>query len=132
MVRADSVTSVTYLRDVGQGVRTIWKATPTSKVSARSWAKLSATAYQSTTTTTSQSTLPYVLPRANYSYYNVIDRWGGRFSLDTGVINVLRETGTNTARLNADLNCSASSTIRSAAFWNFRANDTTPIIRPFR
>jgi len=42
-----------------------------------SWAKLSATAYQSTTTTTSQSTLPYVLPRANYSYYNVIDPLGG-------------------------------------------------------
>jgi LPS-assembly protein len=63
------------------------------------YAKLDASAYQAINGTISQSTLPYVLPRFQYSFQGQPDIWGGRLSLDTMAFNVLREEGTNTRRL---------------------------------
>ena len=129
---ADTVTAVTYLRDTDQAVPDFMESNAYLEgFGIGSWAKLNVTAYQSTTTTTSQSTLPYVMPRAQYSYYNVIDPIGGRLTVDTGFINVLRETGTNTARANIDFNWQRQFIDPLGGVWNFRANDTNAYYSAF-
>jgi LPS-assembly protein len=60
--------------------------------------------YQGLVTNISTSNLPIVLPRYTYSYIGTPDRLGGRLSVDTGLFNVYRETGTNTRRANLTVN----------------------------
>ena len=50
-----------------------------------------------------QSKLPYVLPRYEYSFFSEPDPWGGRFRFDTTDFNVIREQGTNTQRAGASV-----------------------------
>jgi LPS-assembly protein len=67
-----------------------------------SYTKLDAIAYQGLATTITQSKLPYVLPRYEYSFFSEPE-WGGRFRFDTTDFNVVREQGTNTQRAGASL-----------------------------
>ena len=60
--------------------------------------------YQGVSDTIVDSELPVVLPRYQYSYFGRPDAWGGRFSLDAGVFNVVRTSGTNTRRANLTMN----------------------------
>ena len=61
------------------------------------YTKLDAIAYQGLATTITQSKLPYVLPRYEYSLFSE-PIYGGRFRFDTIDFNVVREQGTNTQR----------------------------------
>ena len=120
---ADTVTSATYLRDTNHPLPPFLESNGyVEGFGQGSWAKLNVAAYQSTTTTTSQSTLPYVLPQARYSYYNVIDPLGGRLSVDTGVVNVLRAVGTNTVRANVNIDWQRPFQDPLGGVWNFRAH----------
>ena len=67
-----------------------------------SYTKLDAIAYQGLATTITQSKLPYVLPRYEYSFFSE-PIFGGRFHFDTTDFNVIREQGTNTQRAGASL-----------------------------
>src|SRR5580700_10693418 len=60
--------------------------------------------YQATNTAITDSKLPVVLPRYQYSYFAEPDDWGGRLSLDAGAFNVWRSSGTDTRRANLTLN----------------------------
>ena len=62
------------------------------------YARLDTRIYQSVNTAISQSQLPFVLPRFEYSYFGQPDAWGGRLSVDTQNFNVLRRAGTDTQR----------------------------------
>ncbi|MEO9188774.1 MAG: LPS assembly protein LptD, partial [Acetobacteraceae bacterium] len=62
------------------------------------FARVETRIYQSVNTAIDQNRLPFVLPRAQYSYFGQPDAWGGRLSIDTSAFNVLRQTGTNTQR----------------------------------
>ena len=67
-----------------------------------SYTKLDTIAYQGLATTITQSKLPYVLPRYEYSFFSE-PIFGGRFRFDTTDFNVIREQGTNTQRAEASL-----------------------------
>ena len=67
-----------------------------------SYTKLDAIAYQGLATTITQSKLPYVLPRYEYSFYSE-PIFGGRFRFNTTDFNVVREQGTNTQRAGASV-----------------------------
>lgn len=67
------------------------------------YTKLDAIAYQGLATSITQSKLPYVLPRYEYSFFSEEDPLGGRFRFDTTNFNVIREQGTNTQRAGASL-----------------------------
>ncbi len=81
----DVLTSQVYLEGFGQG----------------SYSKLDARAYQGLSSSIVSAKLPFVLPRYEYSFVGEPDALGGRFALDAGAFNVLRQEGTNTQR--ADL-----------------------------
>ncbi|HET6184989.1 MAG TPA: LPS assembly protein LptD [Acetobacteraceae bacterium] len=68
------------------------------------YARLDTRFYQSVNTAVSQSLLPNVLPRFEYSYFGQPDALGGRLSLETQDFQVLRQNGTDTRRasLSAD------------------------------
>ncbi len=79
------LTSQVWLEGFGQG----------------SYTRLDARAYQSIVNLSSVSVIgrtPYVLPRYEYSYFGEPDSLGGRFSLEAGAFNVVREDGTSTQR----------------------------------
>ena len=63
------------------------------------YARLDVRAYQSILNSGNAiARLPYVLPRYQYSYFGEPDALGGRLSVEAGVFNLLRETGTSTQR----------------------------------
>ncbi len=62
------------------------------------YAKLDSRVYQSLTTSLSDTQLPVVLPRFEYSYFGAVDSLGGRLSMDGGAFNVFRSVGVNTRR----------------------------------
>ncbi|WP_428487488.1 LPS-assembly protein LptD [Rhodopila sp.] len=76
------LTSQLYLEGFGEG----------------SYARLDSKFYQSETTVITNSELPIVLPRYEYSYFGTPDQLGGRLSLNTTDFNVIRTVGTNTRR----------------------------------
>lgn len=55
--------------------------------------------FQAIATSVTQSALPYVLPRYEYSFSGEPDALGGRTTFDVQAFNVLRQIGTNTQRL---------------------------------
>jgi LPS-assembly protein len=63
-----------------------------------SYARLDSRLYQGLTDVITDSQLPIVLPRFEYSYFGTPDRLGGRFSMSTTDFNVMRSDGTNTRR----------------------------------
>ncbi len=62
------------------------------------YSRLDTNFYQGLTTTITNSQLPVVLPRYEYSYFGQPDALGGRLKIDTENFNVLRTDGTNTQR----------------------------------
>ena len=60
--------------------------------------------YQSINTAITDSKLPVVLPRYQYSYFGQPDAWGGRLSIDAGAFNVMRTDGTDTRRASMTMN----------------------------
>ncbi len=62
------------------------------------YSRLDTRFYQGLTTSITNSELPVVLPRYQYSYFGQPDALGGRLMIDTGAFNVLRTDGTNTRR----------------------------------
>ncbi|HEY5302209.1 MAG TPA: LPS assembly protein LptD [Acetobacteraceae bacterium] len=62
------------------------------------FARIETRIYQSVNTAISQNKIPFVLPRAQYSYFGQPDAWGGRLSIDTSAYNVLRQAGTSGQR----------------------------------
>jgi LPS-assembly protein len=69
-----------------------------------SYTRLDTRFYQGLSSIVVDSELPVVLPRYQYSYFGQPDAWGGRFSLDAGAFNVMRDDGTNTRRTNLTMN----------------------------
>ncbi|CAH2599114.1 LPS-assembly protein LptD [Rhodovastum atsumiense] len=96
------LTSQVWLEGFGQG----------------SYTRLDARAYQGLTGTVITSRLPYVLPRWQYSYFGEPDALGGRFSLDAGAFNVLRDEGTSTQRGRLSLNWDRPFTGQYGDLWN--------------
>jgi LPS-assembly protein len=68
------------------------------------YSRLDSKFYQATNTAITDSKLPIVLPRYQYSYFGQPDEWGGRLSVDAGAFNVYRTDGTNTRRASMTLN----------------------------
>jgi LPS-assembly protein len=68
------------------------------------YSRLDSKFYQATNQVITNSKLPIVLPRYQYSYFAQPDDWGGRLSLDTGAFNVVRSDGTDTRRADLVLN----------------------------
>lgn len=62
------------------------------------YSRLDTNFYQGLTTSITNSELPVVLPRYEYSYFGQPDALGGRLKVDTQDFNVLRSDGTNTQR----------------------------------
>jgi LPS-assembly protein len=79
---ASELTSDAYLEGFGQGAYT----------------RVEADTYQGLVASITQSDLPIVAPYAVYDFESAPDRFGGRFSVDASVFNVLRDVGTNTRR----------------------------------
>jgi LPS-assembly protein len=69
-----------------------------------SYARFDTRFYQGLTSTVIDSKLPVVLPRYEYSYFGRTDPLGGRLSIDTGMFNVVRASGTNTRRADLVMN----------------------------
>lgn len=63
-----------------------------------SYARVEADTYQGLVSSITQSTLPIVLPYAQYHFDSEPDRFGGRFNLNFSAFNVERDVGTNTRR----------------------------------
>ncbi len=76
------LTSQFYIEGFGQG----------------SYARLDSKLYQGLNNLITNSQLPVVLPRYEYSYFGLPDSLGGRLSVDTNAFNVIRTDGTNTRR----------------------------------
>ncbi|HVZ08584.1 LPS-assembly protein LptD [Rhodopila sp.] len=68
------------------------------------YARLDSRIYQGLNDTITDSQLPVVLPRYEYSYFGRQDSLGGRLSVDAGAFNVIRTDGTNTRRASLALN----------------------------
>jgi LPS-assembly protein len=64
-----------------------------------SYTKLDVLAFQGLATSITQTKLPYVLPRYQYSFFSEPDSLGGRLRLNTEEFNVVRQQGTNTQRI---------------------------------
>jgi len=62
------------------------------------YARVDTRIYQSVNIAVAQDKIPFVLPRAQYSYFGQPDAWGGRLSIDTSAYNVLRQSGTSDQR----------------------------------
>lgn len=76
------LSSNVYLEGFGQG----------------SYARFEADTYQGLASSITQSTLPIVLPYAQYHFQSDPDRFGGRISVSADTFNVERDLGTNTQR----------------------------------
>ncbi len=67
--------------------------------SSGAYARLDAQTFQGLVASVDQSTLPIVLPHAQYHFISDQDAIGGQFSLDADTFNVLRNLGTDTRRI---------------------------------
>ncbi len=67
------------------------------------YARLSASSYQGVNSTVTNSELPFVAPRYQYSYFGLPDAAGGRLSVDSNDYNVVRTVGTNDERANLNV-----------------------------
>ena len=84
----DYLSSNIYLEGFGQGA----------------YSRLDTKFYQGISTSIDTARLPYVLPRYEYSFQGQPGALGGHLNVDTQSFNVIRETGTNTARTGLVLN----------------------------
>jgi LPS-assembly protein len=68
------------------------------------YARIDTHFYQALNDSINSSSLPFVLPRFEYSYFGQPDDWGGRLSVDVGAFNITRTEGTDTRRVNLTMN----------------------------
>jgi LPS-assembly protein len=68
------------------------------------YARVDIRGYQTLNNSINQSTLPFVLPRYEYSFFGEPDALGGRTSVDFNTWNVVRQLGTNDQRVGTSLN----------------------------
>lgn len=97
-------TSINYLRDyriAGYGSNFLPTNGFIEGFGVGSYARLDASGYQALNSSVRQDFLPYVLPRYQYSFLSEPDFLGGRTSIDTQAFNILRNEGTNSARVAA-------------------------------
>ena len=80
--------------------------------------------YQSVSNHVTNSRLPLVLPRFQYSYFGTVDPLGGRLSVDTSAFNVSRTDGTNTRRAAMILNWNRPFTGPLGDLWKLTLNTT--------
>jgi len=85
---ATVLASTVYLEGFGQG----------------SYTKVDSFAFQGLTSNLVPAQIPLVLPRYEYSFVGEPDALGGRTSLDAGAFNIIRDQGTNTARVSLSTN----------------------------
>lgn len=95
--------STLYVEGFGQGAYT----------------RLDVITYQSLSTTVTDSQLPLVAPRYQYSYFGQPDRLGGRLSLDVAAFNIIRGDGTDTRRASLTANWERPLTGRLGDRWKF-------------
>jgi len=94
--------SVDYLRDYqidGFGGNFLGSNVFIEGFGVGSYLKLDGSGFQVLNGPVAQATLPYVLPRFEYSYVSEPNLLGGRVSLDTEDFNILRPQGTSDQRL---------------------------------
>jgi LPS-assembly protein len=97
------LTSQAYIEGFGQGA----------------WTRLDVRAYQPLTVSVPRETLPYVLPRYEYSFFSLPDPIaGGRFTVDAGAFNIFRYTGTNTQRASLSMGWQDEAIGRAGEVWN--------------
>jgi LPS-assembly protein len=89
------------------------------------YARVDTRLYQSVNIAIAQNRIPFVLPRAEYSYFGQPDAWGGRLSIDTSAFNVLRAAGTNTQRAALTLNWDRPFTGALGDLWTVRLHADT-------
>lgn len=80
--------------------------------------------YQSISTSVTNSRLPLVFPRVQYSYFGSVDPLGGRFSLDTNAFNISRTDGTKTRRSAFSMNWNRPLTGPVGDLWKLTLNTT--------
>ncbi len=97
----DVLSSNLYLEGFGQG----------------SYSRLDASTYQGLVSSLDTAKIPVVLPRYEYSFVGEPDPLGGRFGLDAGAFNVLRQQGTNTQRASLSMNWERPATGALGDLW---------------
>ncbi len=97
------LTSQAYLEGFGEGA----------------YARLDSKLYQGLTSAITDSQLPVVLPRFEYSYFGTPDGLGGRTSLNTSAFNIIRTDGTNTRRGALSVEWERPFTGRLGDLWKF-------------
>ena len=65
----------------------------------RNYARLSGYSFQDINTGAVAGKTPLVLPLGQYNYVGLADRWGGRTSVDTSILGLTRDIGTDTRRV---------------------------------
>lgn len=98
------LTSDIYLEGFGQGA----------------YSRIDTHFYQSLTTSITDSQLPVVLPRYEYSYFGQPDALGGRLTIDTQDFNVLRYDGTTDQRGSLTMEWDRPFTGRLGDLWTLR------------
>lgn len=65
----------------------------------RNYARLSGYSFQDVQANAVSGQTPLVLPLGQYNYVGSADRWGGRTSVDTSILGLTRDIGTDTRRV---------------------------------
>jgi len=105
--RASSGTYVNDFRlspDLGSDINLLTSQIYLEGFGVGAYSRLDTKFYQGVNNAITDTKLPLVLPRYQYSYFGQPDGWGGRLSVDTGMFNVVRTDGTNTRRASLTTN----------------------------
>jgi LPS-assembly protein len=65
----------------------------------RNYARLSGYSFQDLNAGAVSGKTPFVMPLGQYNYVGTADRWGGRTSIDTSILGLTRDIGTDTRRV---------------------------------
>ncbi len=98
-------TSATYVRDyrIAPAAYFLSSSLYVEGFGKGSWSKTNLSDYQSLTTVNYAGRLPFLLPRTQYAYLSEPDALGGRFNVDAGAFNLMRDNGSNTKRANLSM-----------------------------
>jgi LPS-assembly protein len=109
-----------YIRDfrIGPSVPSLASSVYIEGFGQGSYARTDMHVYQSLTSG-STNTVPFVLPRTQYSYFGEPDALGGRFTAQTGAFNVVRPRGTTDQRANLSLGWSRPALGPIGDVWKF-------------
>ncbi len=116
--------SVQYLKDFqipGYGATVLGSDAYIEGFGVGSYAKVSINTFQGLNSTINQSTVPYVLPYYQYSYFGEPDVFGGRISFDAKSFNILRFEGTNDQQAGGLLQWNRTATGALGDQWLFTA-----------